>query len=392
MMAASLLHEGKTVLHGCPQIADVFAMEKILQSFGVVSHWEGHTLFLDCSRIESTEVDGPLAGSMRSSVMLLGSMLTRKGKLRISLPGGCVIGERPIDLHLAVLEAMGADIIQQDGNLCAHCAGRLQGVNWKFPLASVGATENALLAAVQAKGVTVLENCSMEPEIQHLCRFLQAMGAEIGGIGSDRLWIRGVSVFRDVDYHVPPDRIVAGTLLGMAAATRGYLELSGAPVEEMGALLSLYEKMGGQWERISGTLRSDSSELRYVPELLETAPYPGFPTDLQSIWMAVLLTVPGVVRIRETIFENRFRIVPQLAKMGAAIGLVGREACIYGGLPLHGACMEAVELRGGAALVVAALAAEGTSVISGAHFIERGYENLTGIVNSLGGAIKSFPC
>ena len=233
MMAAALLHDGVTVLHRCPRIADVYAMEKILISLGVKTSWEQHTLTLDCRKIKGSEITGVYAESMRSSVILMGSMLSRMKKVRIVYPGGCTIGKRPIDLHLKVFQAMGVRIEEDNGVLLASCEARMKGTDIEFPFSSVGATENGLLAAVKAKGITRLKNCAAEPEIYHLCHFLQAMGAEIRGIGTRELEIRGVQALRNVEYTVPADRIVAGTYLFAAAATRGIVELLDAPVDEM---------------------------------------------------------------------------------------------------------------------------------------------------------------
>ena len=214
------------------------------------------------------------------------------------------------------------------------------------------------------------------------------MGAEIGGIGTDTLWIRGVCTLRDVEYTVPPDRIVAGTCLYAAAATRGKIVLEHAPVEEMEAVLQVYEKMGGQWVCNSGKLKADAREIRYPVSMTETARYPGFPTDMQSIRMAVPLTVPGESRIRETIFEDRYKVVPELARMGGCIAVTGKDAWIRGGIPLCGTKVKALELRGAAALVIAALAAEGESLIRNSHFLERGYEEFENVISKLGGKIE----
>ncbi|NCC42761.1 MAG: UDP-N-acetylglucosamine 1-carboxyvinyltransferase, partial [Clostridia bacterium] len=293
MMAAAVLHDGITILHGCPQIADVYAMENILKSLGVETSWEGHSLRLDCSCITGVMISREDAQSMRSSVILLGSMLARKGEIQIAHPGGCTIGARPIDLLLLVLESMGAKICQKDEVLMAVCEKRLQAAEVNFPLSSVGATENGVIAAVLSRGTTRLKNCATEPEIIHLCHFLQALGAEIGGIGTRELWIRGVTALRDAEYTIPPDRIVSGTYLYAAAITRGNIIISNPPLQEMTAVLQVYEKMGGQWESIGGKLRADAGNIKYPINDLSTECYPGFPTDMQSILMAVVLTIPG---------------------------------------------------------------------------------------------------
>lgn len=387
MMAAALLHEGVTVLRGCPRITDVLMMEKILGSLGVETRWEENDLTLNCRRISGWKITDSCAGSMRSSVILLGSMLARQGRLTILYPGGCTIGKRPIDLHIMALSSMGAEIEEEEGRLRAISRGRMEGAHIVFPISSVGATENALLGAVLARGTTWLENCAAEPEITHLCRFLQAMGAEISGIGTRNIRVRGVQALRDVDYQVPPDRIAAGTYLYGGAATRGRVILQGAPVEEMKSVLQVYEKMGGQWEQKGGKLVGDARNMGRAIPCLETECYPGFPTDMQSILMAVLLTVPGRSHIREQIFEDRFKVVSQLQRMGGKIDTKGRDAYIEGGSLLRGARVQAQELRGGAALVVAGLAAEGITVVEESHFIERGYENLEQMLGALGGKI-----
>ncbi|HIS26425.1 MAG TPA: UDP-N-acetylglucosamine 1-carboxyvinyltransferase [Candidatus Pullilachnospira intestinigallinarum] len=391
MMAAAILHEGEVALHNCPRIADVFSMERILQSLGAETCWEDHTLRISCRNLRGYEIDREDAASMRSSVMLMGSLLGRQGRVRIAHPGGCTIGARPIDLHLGVFRAMGAVVEEQGEMLEARTGGELFGTRICFPISSVGATENGILAAVKARGTTLLENCALEPEITHLCHFLQAMGAEIGGIGTRKLRIRGVRILRDVRFAVPPDRIVAGTYLYAAAATRGKVTLSDAPVEEISSILRVYEKMGGQWEYNGGKLIADASGVERMVKYTRTQCYPGFPTDMQSVLMAVLLTIPGKGRIREEIFEDRLKTAGELKKLGGQIHTAGRDAWITGGEPLTGARVEARDLRGGAALAVAALAASGTTVIGNAGFVERGYEAIDADLTALGGRIRRIP-
>ena len=392
MMAAALLHEGTTILHNCPQILDVYQMEKILQSLGAVTEWNGHTLTICCEKITGTYISQEDACSMRSSVILMGSLLSRNQKVSIGFPGGCTIGRRPIDLHLMVLQQMGAEIQiienEQKGEwIKASVKGRLTGQSVCFPISSVGATEQAILAAVLAKGTTILRNCAREPEIIHLCEFLQAMGAEIGGIGTENIWIRGVSILRDVEYMVPTDRIVAGTYLYGCAATRGKITLINPPVEEMAAVLRVYEKMGGQWAYKNGKLLADASKI-CKPIEIETDCYPGFPTDMQSVLLATLLTIPGESRVKEKIFENRFQTVSEFIRMNAEVKIRGEEALVRGKTGLKGSNVVAKELRGGAALIVAGLAAEGITIISNSHFVERGYVNIVTNIQNLGGQIK----
>lgn len=387
MIAAAVLHEGEIRLDNCPELSDVYHMEKIVRSLGAKTRWEGSSLILDCSTILDSVIGKEDAESMRASVLFMGSLLSRTGSVKIAPPGGCVIGKRPIDLHLHILEAMGAAIESKDGIYHIHVSGRLKGVEYTFPFVSVGATENAILSAVRAKGISILKNCAMEPEILHLCELLQAMGAEIRGVGTRELWIRGVGIFRNARIRVPADRIVAGTWLYAAAATRGNVELEDAYVPEMRAVLEVYEKMGGQWDYNSGKLRADSRNIRNPISLVETDCYPGFPTDMQSILAAVLLTIPGESRIREKIFENRFRVMEEFARMGGKVKIQEKDACIQGGNPLTGTQVCAGDLRGGAALIVAALAAKGTTVIKNLQYIERGYEHLDFVLGRLGAEI-----
>lgn len=388
MMAAAILHDGVTVLHGCPRIADVNSMAHILESLGVKIQWQGHSLKMDCGRINEKCISREEAVSMRSSIILLGSLLARRGEVQIARPGGCTIGERPIDLHLMVLQKMGASITCRDEMLLAVCRKRLLGTEVDFPISSVGATENALIAAVRARGVSRLTNCAVEPEITHLCHFLQGMGAEIGGIGTRRIWVRGVGALRDSEYTVPPDRIAAGTFLYAAAITRGEIVIANPPFDEMQSVLRVYEKMGGQWESIGGKLRANALQVEKPVCGIETSCYPGFPTDMQSICMAVMTTLPGESTICERIFEDRFKVVSELKAMGGDIRLEGRKAIINGGMPLTGGQVKARELRGGAALVLAGLAASGKTIIRNSHFIERGYEDLGENISSLGGRIQ----
>ena len=329
MMAASLLHRGVSVLKGCPRIADVFCMEEILQNLGAVTWWENHDLYMDCENADKWSVPFLFTGKMRSSVILLGALLARNGKGSLGYPGGCVIGKRPIDLHLLVLRKLGAVITEEAGLLMAECP-RLQGTVVSFPKRSVGATQQGILGAVLAEGKTVLENCAREPEIQWLCRYLRAMGAKIEGDGTDRICIYGVEHLKAGSMQVPPDRIVAGTYICAAAITRSQITLENSPEGELEAFLEVYRKMGGQYKGNSGKLLVNGEHVQKPVELLETAVYPGFPTDLQSPVMAVLATVKGRSCIRENVFEDRYKAAQQLVKMGADIRVQGKEAVIHG--------------------------------------------------------------
>ena len=374
VMAASLLHRGVSVLRKCPRITDVFCMEEILKSLGAKTWWEQNDLYLDCADADKTEISSVYTGKMRSSVILLGALLGRNKEGIMGYPGGCVIGKRPVDLHVCVLRELGAEVTENDFFIKASCS-KMKGCRFIFPKKSVGATEQALLAAVLAEGRTILENCAVEPEILTLCRYLNEMGASIEKTGESRLEITGMTELNGGDMEIPPDRIVAGTYLCAAAATRGKITIENPPEGEMEAFLEVYRKMGGQYEWNSGKLIADGSGIRFPVPFVETEAYPGFPTDLQSPLLAVLATIRGESHIRENIFENRFKICGELAQMGAVVVPEGRNVRITGGR-LHGGRMRAEELRGGAALMIAALAADGKSVIAGSSFIRRGYEDI----------------
>ena len=387
MMAASLLHRGVSVLKGCPRIADVFCMEEILQNLGAVTWWEDHDLYLDCTKADKTEVPFSFTGRMRSSVILLGALLGRNKKGSLGYPGGCVIGKRPIDMHLLVLESLGARIQEVAGQLSAECE-RMKGTEFSFPKRSVGATQQGILGAVLAKGETVLENCACEPEISWLCHYLRTMGAQITGDGTGRICVSGVEGLRGGSSWVPPDRIVAGTYICAAAITRSQIVLENPPEGELKAFLEVYRKMGGQYKGNSGKLLVNGKNVQSPVKLLETGVYPGFPTDLQSPVMAVLSTIEGESCIREMVFEDRYKAADQLRKMGARIRVQGNEAVICGVKTLHGAAVQAQELRGGASLILAALGAKGVTVLEGYSFVQRGYEHICQDLNALGAAVK----
>ena len=387
IMAAAVIHKGCTVLHRCPKIADVFVMEGILKKLGAQTSWEGHSLILDCRNIHSFCISSCETEKMRASILLAGSLLTREKRAAMGYPGGCVIGSRPIDVHLEILSRMGVCRRENDGRLMMT-ADRLHGIRYRFERRSVGATENAVLAAVGAKGWTVLENAACEPEVIALCGFLRKMGVKICADGRGMICIMGGCELSDTEYVIPPDRIAAGTLLMAGAAVRGQVTLCEAPLGQLDSLLALYQKMGGQYLVSGGTLKTDSRGVKWALPLTETASYPGFPTDMQPLLMAVCCTLQGESMIRETIFENRFRTALELRKMGARIRIDRHNAWIEGPSVLKGCRVEASDLRAGAALVIAALCAEGETIIDSCEYIERGYENLYENINLLGGRIR----
>ena len=387
LMAASILHPGRTTLHHVPAIRDVDVMIEILENIGCTVQKDNGTLIIDAAKEEHFEVAASLGERMRSTIILLGSMLGRAGRAKMPFPGGCIIGMRPIDIHITSLGKMGAVFEETDGMLCAVtdglCGSR---IHLRFP--SVGATENVILAAVYARGRTRIENCAKEPEIAELCRFLREKGAKIEGEGTSCILVEGVSHLRDSTYMLMPDRIVAGTYLFAAAATRGEICLEGMRPSDMESVLDVLGRMGAVYENREDGFYLDGRKAINPLPVVCTETYPGFPTDLQSQLLATLCVARGRSVIRECIFEERFRIAPWLNRMGADVTTDGREAVIEGKAHLSGQMVKAQELRGGAALVIAALMAQGITRVYGSAFIERGYEDLAGDLRKLGAVIS----
>lgn len=375
-------------MRNCPRIADVYAMVSLLQSLGCVVGWRKNGLSVDSAGVRKGEMRSDAVTGMRSSLCMLGAMLGRCSEVVMEYPGGCVIGERPIDLHLAALERMGVVFRQEDGLLKAY-AEELHGAEIRLPRPSVGATENVILAGVMAEGETTLEGAAEEPEITALCDYLRSCGARIDGSGG-RLTIQGGRKLYGTDFTVPPDRIVAGTYLLACVGTGGSVFLEDAPWKELGAVLETAELMGAnlclseQGIYVQGPLRPRAVDC------IRTAPYPGFPTDLQSVALAVETLGEGVTRIEETIFENRFRILEELRRMGADLEQTDeRHVLVRGVAALRGSDVTARELRGGAALVTAGLMASGRTTVTGCPYIYRGYENICRDFRELGARIIS---
>ena len=387
ILAATLLINGTCEIENCPDISDVYHMQRLLESLGCRVEREGTLVRVNTEGLSECDMPSDSVGVMRSSVMLVGALLARTGSVCMEYPGGCVIGARPIDLHMRSLRQMGVVIEENEAGFCAEVT-RLKGAALKLPFVSVGATENLILAAVLADGETVIEPAAREPEIQALCEFLQHAGAQIEGSGTDRLVIRGVEKLTPVRYRVPSDRIVAGTYLSACMCTGGRVFLRGAPINHMESVLSQAVMMGAaigyEPDGILVTGRDHESTCR----TLTTGCYPAFPTDLQSPFMVVMAVSEQGGCIEETVFENRFRIVSELCKMGADITVQGNVAHVSGNSKLHGAIVHAAELRGGAALVVAAMAAEGTSIVTNRHYIDRGYEDIVLSLRELGADVE----
>ena len=391
MMAAALLHRGVTVLTNVPVIRDVACMLDILESLGCRCCHKGDCLVMDARSVTGTSIPEEYVTAMRSSIVVLSALLGRMGEGSCCYPGGCLIGARPIDLHLMALRALGADIRERDGTIEASCRknGGLKGTEIHLSYPSVGATEQAILASVLADGVTIIHQAAREPEISQLCRFLNNMGAVICGMGTDHLMVQGVAGLHDSSFRVEGDRIVAGTYGAAVVAAGGEALLRGICPSDLKVPLEEFQKAGAavDADEKNRQIRICMGK-RPLPLLIKTEPYPGFPTDLQSPFMAFLATAQGTSYIEEQVFEGRFATAKILEQMGAVIRTEDQRAVIEGHYPLKGAAVNACDLRGGAALMVAALAAEGDTFIGECHHIERGYEDICRDMAVLGADIR----
>lgn len=389
LLAASVLIKGTTVLEHCPDISDVICMLEILKTIGCTVVREGEMVIINARTLKSCAVPEKHAEKMRSSIALLGALLGRAAQAEIPLPGGCSIGKRPIDLHLMALKKLGAEIEEKD-ILYARLSG-CRDAEIVFPYPSVGAVQNAILASVLSQATVILKNCAREPEVEELCSFLNGAGADIKGAGTDTIVVRGVQELHEIRYTVCPDRIVAGTYLCMAAATGGTVTVFDVRLSELCSVMDAFESMGCVLKRYPDAVSLKmTGRARAIP-LLKTMPYPGFPTDMQSPLMSVLTLAEGISVVRETVFENRFRVAEELRRMQADISIDEKQqlALIRGSRRLYPARMKAPDLRGGAALVIAALAAEGDSIIEDREYIERGYENMPERIRQLGGICQN---
>ncbi len=387
MAAAAILNRGTAVLRNVPEIHDIFCMIRILEAIGCRCRFEKNCLTIQAENLTRVAVPRSYVTAMRSSIVLLGPLLGRCGEAATYYPGGCSIGSRPINLHLHGLRSLGARIRELGDEKLAARADRLRGAKVILPFPSVGATENVLMAAVLAEGTTVLSGAAREPEIAQLCGFLNAMGARISGIGTDTLRIQGVSRLHDAEYTVAGDRIVAGTYLSCVMAAGGEALLRGADGRTLEEVLRGFAAMGAEL-----TVRKEgvfiSMKDRPLPVSLRTGPYPGFPTDLQSPLLSLLSVSRGEGEICETVFEDRFAAAEELKKMGARITVLGSRAVVDGRYPLTGAGVRATDLRGGAALVAAGLAAEGRTRVADCGHIFRGYEDICRDLSGLGADIR----
>ena len=395
LIPCALLTDEPLTLRNLPRLADIDGFQHLMNQFGVSTTIAGsrpedfgRVMTLEAPRITSSVAPYDLVRKMRASILVLGPMLARMGEAKVSLPGGCAIGNRPIDLHLSVLEALGARIETASGYVRATAPdGGLPGGRYSFPIVSVGATENALMAAVTARGETRLRNAAREPEIVDLCRLLVAMGAEIEGVGTSDLTIHGVSRLHGATYRVMSDRIEAGSYACAAAITGGEVMLKHAVAEEMEATLQALNDAGVHIEgRPDGVFVAANGHLRAIT--LSTTPYPGFATDMQAQLMALLCRAEGSSVLTETIFENRYMHVPELNRMGAHIETSGRTAIVHGVGKLSGAEVMATDLRASMSLVIAGLAAEGETQVHRLYHLDRGYERLEEKLALIGAEIE----
>jgi UDP-N-acetylglucosamine 1-carboxyvinyltransferase len=395
LLPCALLTDEPLTLRNLPRLADIDAFQHLMNQFGVSTTIAGtrpedfgRVMTLEATRITSSVAPYELVRKMRASILVLGPMLARMGEATVSLPGGCAIGNRPIDLHLKALEAIGAQIELAAGYVRAVAPdGGLPGGRYSFPVVSVGATENALMAAATARGKTTLHNAAREPEIVDLCRLLVAMGAQIEGIGTSNLTIHGVPRLHGATYRVMSDRIEAGSYACAAAITGGEVLLKNAAIEEMEATVQALRDAGVQVDAREGGMRvAADGPLR--PVTLSTAPYPGFATDMQAQLMALLCRADGASVLTETIFENRYMHVPELNRMGAHIETKGRTAVVHGVPQLAGAQVMATDLRASMSLVIAGLAAEGETQVHRLYHLDRGYERLEEKLALLGADVE----
>ncbi|MEH7180637.1 UDP-N-acetylglucosamine 1-carboxyvinyltransferase [Neobacillus vireti] len=388
VLAATLLaSDGKSVIRDVPTLSDVYTINEVLRNLNAEVAFDNNTVVVDASRVLKEEAPFEYVRKMRASVLVMGSLLARNGRARVALPGGCAIGSRPIDQHLKGFEAMGAKVKVGNGFIEAEVEGRLKGAKIYLDFPSVGATENIMMAATLAKGTTVIENVAKEPEIVDLANFLNKMGANVRGAGTGTLRIEGVDVLFGAEHHIIPDRIEAGTFMVAGAITGGNVLVQGAVPEHLSSLIAKMEEMGitiieeGDGVRVIGPEKLKAVDIK-------TMPHPGFPTDMQSQMMALLLRAEGTSMITETVFENRFMHVEEFRRMNADIKIEGRSVILNGPSNLQGAEVTSTDLRAAAALILTGLVSEGNTRVTELKHLDRGYVNFHGKLAALGADIE----
>ncbi|MGL1902832.1 MAG: UDP-N-acetylglucosamine 1-carboxyvinyltransferase [Fibrobacterales bacterium] len=387
VLAATLLADGVSEITNVPRLKDVKTMCNVMRVLGMKIDSSPGALKLDSSNVTHLEAPYELVKTMRASIYVLGPLVARFGKARVSLPGGCAWGPRPVDLHIKGMEALGAHIEVKHGYIEATC-DRLQGAEINFPISSVGATANILMATTLAKGTSVLNNAAMEPEITALCDYLIGMGAKISGVGTKTLIIEGVETLNPGKGKTIPDRIEAGTFLVGGAITRGRVKITNAEPKDLKAVLEVLEQMGCALEVGDDYVVVDARDCELKPVNVITNPHPAFPTDMQAQFMALLSTVPGTCIVQDNIYHDRFSHMSELQRLGADIALNENSATINGGADMSGAPVMASDLRASAALVLAGLVAEGETEISRIYHMDRGYEYFEKKITGLGGKIE----
>lgn len=388
ILSATLLTEGENVIHNCPCLSDIDVAISILRYLGCSATRHGHTLLVDTCNLNDTHIPDSLMREMRSSVIFLGAVLARCGRARISLPGGCELGPRPVDLHLDSLRKMGAVITEHHGEIRAHTPRGLEGARIALAFPSVGATENIIIAASLAKGTTVITNAAREPEIVDLADYLNKCGAMISGAGDGTVVIEGVERLHGAVHNIIPDRIVAATLMSAAAVTGSHIVINDVISAHLGAIIPAFEEAGCHLSVKEGRMDFKAPQKLRSPGLIRTTPYPGFPTDAQPPLMALSLVAEGTTVFVETVFESRYKHIGEFLRMGANIKSEGRVAVVEGVSKLYGSKLKAGDLRGSAALVVAGLAAQGKTEIDTTGYLERGYEELDAVLSSLDGSVR----
>lgn len=388
VIAASLIaSEGKSVIKDVPELADVYTINQVLSNMNADVHFENNTVTVDASNQLTTEAPFEYVRKMRASVLVLGPLLARYGHANVAMPGGCAIGSRPIDLHLKGFEAMGAEVHVGNGFVEAHVKGRLKGAKIYLDMPSVGATENIMMAAALADGKTVLENCAKEPEIVDLANYLNKMGAKIVGAGTETIRIEGMEKLYGVEHSIIPDRVEAGTFMVAAAITGGNILIENAESEHLRSVISKLEEMNVSVKEEKNGLRVIGPKQLKATDI-KTLPHPGFPTDMQSQMMALMLCAEGTSVITETVFENRFMHVEEFRRMNAKMKIEGRSVIIEGPSDLQGAEVAATDLRAAAALILAGLCSDGYTRVTELKHLDRGYVNFAGKLAALGADIE----